>query len=278
MRQASSVGPAFLCNYMADISKFRAEIDAIDEKLVRLLNERSAIVKNVGAAKKKSQKSNICYIRAGREAEKVRSIYDLFKDGLFPANAAAHIWRMIICASLSLESRLAISVSSGDDNVYWLAREYFGPFIPVRKRNTSEEVIADIEKGVADVGVLPVSDHRWWLELPDDIKIFGCVPFLLQNDIKEIKALAFARLLPEETGNDITLLKLTVDIKLTQKIIEETFGKLKMNATLLGSIGNAYLIEIPQYLSENNHLTAKIEEETGFAITVLGSYAVPLEI
>lgn len=262
---------------MADISKFRAEIDAIDEKLIRLLNERSEIVKKVGATKKKSQNSNICYIRPGREASMVRRIYDVFRDGVFPAKGAAHIWRNIINASLSLESRLAISVS-GHGDLYWLAREYFGPFNPVRKKNTSEEVINDVVKGNAEVGVLPVSDYRWWLDLPDDIKIFACVPFILQNDTKEIKALSFARLLPEDTGNDITLLKLVANIKLNQKIIEEVFGKHKMNAILLSSIGNSYLIEVPQFLTENNHLTAKIEEETGFAITVLGSYAVPLEV
>ena len=185
------------------ISKFRSEIDAIDDKILDLLNKRSRIVKQVGETKKPLMIKGGAFIRAGREADIIRNIYRKLTDGIFPKQAAVHIWRVIISASLMLESELRIATL--DDETYWLAREYFGGFVPFSKKKTSKAIINSVAKGRVEVGILPCKDKEL-LNLPADIKIFACIPFLL-NKNEKIKAFAFAKVTPEATGNDITLIK-----------------------------------------------------------------------
>lgn len=260
-----------------DIYKFRAEIDAIDDKIISLLNERSAIVKNVGIAKKNTLQENICFIRSGREASLIRRIYKEFGGGVFPAIASTQIWRIIICASLSLESRLNISAfGSGVDNrIYWLAREYFGNFMPVSLNSSSTDIINDVKNNNMQVAVLPVNG-KWWATLPEDIKIFACVPFVLKEN-EQIEALAVARLEPEKTGDDVTLLRLTA-ANITSDIIQDLFATYSIKATLLGSQDNIHLIECQGFIEQDSNILSDIIKKSGFTITQIGAYAAPLVI
>jgi chorismate mutase len=262
---------------MKDISELRITIDAIDDKIIELFNERSSVVKNVGIFKKRNLATNECFIRSGREAEVVRRIYHKFKDGVFPAKFATDMWRMVICASLSLETELTISVYESDADMYWLVREYFGHFTPIAKRKESEDVIKDIVDGNAQVGVFPVTGEGWWIHLSDNIKIFACIPFVLQAN-EEVHALAVARLKPENTGDDVSLLKLTADVEIDWNKIHAVFHKYTMDFKLLSQIGNLGLIEVKGFIHEQDERLTKIVKETGFAIVVLGSYAVPLRV
>src|SRR5579872_4375536 len=92
-----------------DIPELRAAIDAIDDELVALLNKRSQFVKQVAAIKRDTQPQGMSFIRSGREADMVRRMLEAFRGGTFPAPAAAQIWRLIISASLSLESPLSVT-------------------------------------------------------------------------------------------------------------------------------------------------------------------------
>ncbi len=262
-----------------DISKYRAEIDAIDDEIIALLNKRSAIVKNVGIAKRQSQGEGICFIRAGREADMVRRIYDSFRKSIFPAYAAAQIWRTIISASLTLESRLKISVceSAPDSEIYWLTREYFGNVLPVSRKSGCQNVINDIISHTSEVGVVSTHD-KWWVNLPEDIKVFGCIPFIMQNEKEEVKALALARISAEETGDDISLLKLTPDKEITRESIEVLFGKHGISARAIDRHNNAFLVEIRGFIRKDSIAIASVIKETGFAIQLLGAYAVPLKV
>ena len=208
------------------ISKFRFEIDAIDDKILNLLNNRSKIVKQVGETKKPILTNGKSFIRSGREADIVRNVYKKLAKGVFPNQAASYIWRMIISASLSLESNLRIATL--DDETYWLAREYFGGFMPFSKHKNATAIINAVIKGRAEVGVLPCKDKAL-LDLPADIRIFACVPFILEKK-QQIKAYAFAKTEPEATGDDITV------IKQKDKIIEKKgfITEIAKDARILG--------------------------------------------
>lgn len=260
-----------------DISQFRAEIDAIDDKIIALLNDRSAIVKRVGIAKKNSQREGICYIRSGREAEVVRSVYAKLKSGLFPADASIQMWRMIICASLSLESPMSVSAFApqGMEEIYWLAREYFGNILPVARYEATSGVWNDLASGKAQVGVFPVNG-RWWRELPQDIKIFACIPFLLPKN-SPVKALAAARLEPEDTGDDITLLRIQANSSLNAPQVTALFSAHGKAARLLDACEDGFcLVEVQGFIGNGSALLTEITRQTGFAVTLLGAYAAPL--
>lgn len=258
----------------ADIAKLRVSIDAIDDQLIELLNRRAAFVKDVGLVKKGVTEKGHCYIRSGREADIVRRIFKEFKKGAFPAQAAVGIWRIIICASLALESKLTVSAT--DERIYWLAREYFASFTPVKKYKNANDVIKDIKAGKAQVGVVALN-QKWWLNLPQDIKVFACIPFALRKG-ENPEALALAKLEPEETGDDISLLKVTVKGKVQAKHIESVFRAHKHAAQLLASAGNAHLLQVKGFVNAGEKALRAIQKEAGFAITPLGSYAVPLKV
>jgi chorismate mutase len=276
-----------------DITNLRAAIDEIDNRLISLLNERSEIVKHVGMTKKKRQQDGQAFIRSGREASMLRRIFKAFETGSFPAHGAIQIWRMIICASLSLEAPLTITAFAPEPNheIYWLAREYFGYFTPVSRQPTAKRVLGDILDGKAEVGVLPLPDESfnnahdgsWWRELPEGIKIFACVPFILQNGAS-IKALAVARLQPENTGDDISFIKLQTDMNVSQSRLSSVFEKNKLEARWVyidttPSKERTHLIEIKGFIAEDAAALKAIKADIGSslnAITLLGSYAVPI--
>jgi hypothetical protein len=87
-----------------------------------------------------------------REAEQVRRIMKKFEnlgdDLLLPAAAGA-LWRTIIGMSTSIESPLKVSAYTpiGDSDLYWLAREYFGPFLPITRQPYINRVIGDVMDG-----------------------------------------------------------------------------------------------------------------------------------
>lgn len=262
---------------MKDISELRSAINAIDDQIIDLFNRRASIVKNVGIFKKQNLKSGTCFIRSGREAEVVRRVYEQFRKGIFPAKAAADMWRLVICASLLLETELSVSVHESDVSMYWLAREYFGRFTPMIRQKEAEVVIRNIIDGEAQVGVFPVTGEGWWLHLPEDIKVFACVPYVLQSADDKVHALAAARLEPEETGDDISLLKLEADDEIDQNLIHEVFRKHSVDAKLLSTIGNFAFMEAQGFITSRDKRLLGICKETGFAISILGAYAVPLK-
>ena len=155
----------------ANLAAFRKHIDELDDNIIRLLAERIGVVEKVGAMKR-SEAPGICPIRPGREAEQLRRIMRQFEnirdDVLFPAAGAA-LWRIIIGMSTSIEAaplKLSAFTPIGDRDLYWLAREYFGPFVSVVRQPQINRVIGDVMDGKASVGVVPVprgSDAtNWW--------------------------------------------------------------------------------------------------------------------
>jgi len=256
-----------------DIKAFRDAIDAIDDQIVDLFNERSRIVKAVGVTKKKYLANGECYIRSGREADVIRRIYTKFNEGTFPAPAAMQMWRTVISASLSLESDLNISVCESDHDVYWLSREYFGNFLPVFRRKTSDAVMNDLKNKKAQVGVFALNEGKWWLNLPQDLKVFACIPFIIGKK-DTVSVVAVARLEPEKTEQDVTLLTVTAKKAVNIKQVLKKHG---IKAKLLDSKRNAHLVEAEGFISEDETLDV-LSKETGFAITVLGAYAVPVRV
>jgi len=252
---------------MSNLSQFRNAIDAIDDQIMALLNERSLLVKQVGLTKHSTQEKGIAYMRSGREADVIKRIYAVLKEGVFPAEAAVHIWRMVICASLSLESDFSISVPEGDNTAYCMSREYFGAFTPILQTQNYQQVIANLIEGKAQAGVFSLDNRteKWWRNLPEDIKIFACLPALITPDTP-ITTYAVAKLIPEQTGDDTTLL--LVQTATIQKVLQKLANS---NPLILDSDKPDYLVAVEGYVTQ----VTSIADST---ISVLGSYANPIII
>lgn len=192
----------------------RAEIDAIDVQLLALLTERIGIVRKVGVHKR-SQDPDQCFLRPGREADMVRDIAAK-GAGHFPSEALAAMWRMLISGSLSIEQPFAVSAYStpGNPDCYWLAREYFGGFIPVREHGDAASVIADLRDRRCFVGALPVPiTDTWWTRLlekgSEHLKIFGIAPFVVPRSRPDSSTWLVGPIAPEATGDDTSLITMS---------------------------------------------------------------------
>ncbi len=272
-----------------DIQKLRASIDAIDDRIIDLLNERSGYVKQVGMTKKKRAADGKAFIRSGREAELVRRIYRKLESGVFPPQAAAQIWRLIICASLSLESQLTITAYAPESHseIYALAQDYFGSFTSVAKQPTAKRVLGDVIDGKAEVGVLPLPDDTpegsWWPRMPEGLRVFACLPFVLAKGA-EIKALAVAKVDPEPTGDDISYVSLETDMDVSQSRLKAAFDKQKLEVhwravESFASGHRAHLVEIKGFISPQDSTMRALTKEIGaslLAINPIGAYATPL--
>jgi chorismate mutase/prephenate dehydratase len=280
-----------------ELDGFRRQIDEIDEKIVNLLIERTGVVSSVGKLKDRTTPGQ-CPIRAGREAAQIRRIIARFENTDFPPAAAAAIWRTIIGASTAVESPLRLSVFTPerDNDLYWLAREYFGPFIPAARQPQVKRVIGDVMDGKAAVGVIPMLHSAdttyWWTNLMEqgsDIpKIFARIPFVLPDtpERNAPSALAIARVTPEPSGNDHSLMVLEADHNVSQHRLQTAFSTARMEATwlniaTLNPSSRHHLIEIKGFVLPDHPVIQSLLAGLGnliFKVNFLGTYAVPVTV
>ncbi|TLN18070.1 prephenate dehydratase, partial [bacterium] len=137
------------------LSKLRVKIDALDEKLLALLNERASVAIEVGEAKREGGAS---FYAPSREDDLVRKLQEK-NGGPFPSSAIRPVWKEIMSASLSLESPLRVAYLGPQASfTHQACLKHFGLSalcLPVR---TIGEVFDHVEKGKADFGVIPVEN------------------------------------------------------------------------------------------------------------------------
>ncbi|MDX1975749.1 MAG: chorismate mutase [Rickettsiales bacterium] len=279
----------------SDLAGLRKQIDEIDDKLVQLLSERTRIVQQVGQTKHKSA-PGACPIRSGREAEMVRRITGKLQNDAFPAAAAAAIWRTIIGASISVESALSLSVfvDSTDESSYWLAREYFGNYLPISRQSQIKRVIGDVMDGKALVGVIPMlkstDTTHWWTQLTqlgaDAPKIFAYIPFVHheapRNDAPA--CLAIARITPEATGDDSSLIMLETDHNVSQHRLQTLFSQASLPAqwiqiATLTAHSRHHLLQVNGLINAEHAAFKTVLSQLGsnvLNVSYLGAFANPL--
>ncbi|MGH7233590.1 MAG: prephenate dehydratase [Nitrospiraceae bacterium] len=140
-----------------DISSFRKEIDRLDDEILRLLNERSKSVIEIGKLKKQSDhEANLHTPR--REAEIVDRLMGL-NPGPFPNEAIRSVYREIMSASLSLEGPQKVAYLGPRATFTHLACiQKFGnsaQYLPV---NSIKDVFNEVERGRAHFGVVPIEN------------------------------------------------------------------------------------------------------------------------
>lgn len=262
----------------------RAQIDSIDDQIIELLKARVDIVKKVGELKKETSASQ-SFIRAGREAKMLR---DLTKKaiGVFPPQAIATMWRMVISTSLSIEQEMLIYVHSGlDKNCFWLAREYFGTFLDIFEEQDAQKLINSVANHPSAVGVLPLIDNSqnpWWVRPEgesNNIYVFARIPFIDEKSDFVKPVLAIANTSPEPTDEDISLFSITT--KAGEVELKRVFSGKGLNANILSTSGaNNFLIEIDRFIPAGDNIISAIQQELGEGsiVRLMGSYAVPIKI
>jgi chorismate mutase/prephenate dehydratase len=281
----------------SELLAFRRQIDDIDDQLFALLKERIAIVTRVGEYKRRTAPGR-CPIRPAREAEMIRRVIGSFEDSTFPPAAAAALWRIIIGASTSVEANLTLSVFAPErDNDYvWMAREYFGPFVPITRQGHIKRVIGDVMDGKTAVGIVPMLRSAdttfWWTNLVhagnDAPRVFARIPFVYSGAPSRgtPSALAISRLNPEPSGDDSTLLVLEADHNVSQTKLQTTFTNARLDASwiniaTLSPSARHHLIEVKGFVTLDNPSIDVLKHSLGsslYHLSFLGAYANPVII
>lgn len=140
---------------IARLSGFRQKIDAIDDKILELLNQRAGLAHEIGIIKK-HDRSRVHVL------EREESIYKRLAEknqGPFPSASIRPIFREIISASLSLEKSLNIAFLGPEATFSHIAAMLrFGQaavFIPTRG---VADIFDEVQRDRADYGVVPIEN------------------------------------------------------------------------------------------------------------------------
>ena len=138
-----------------EISELRKKIDALDAKIVGLLNDRAHISLAIGAQKLKNNKSIYAPDREKAVLNRVRTL----SKGPVSASALKAIYREIMSCSLALEKPLNIAaLGQKGSYTYAAARQIFGSQAAYTGCGTIGEVFQRVEDGECDYGVVPIEN------------------------------------------------------------------------------------------------------------------------
>ncbi len=275
--------------YKTSLDALRDEIDVLDREIVDLLLKRSEIVAKVGNLKQEEKVSG-SYIRPRREAVMLRNLIAAFEGTRFPPAAVTAIWRTIIGASTSMESPLNLSVllHEGEDaSPYFLAREYFGSFLPSVLHTEASALFGDLARNPHTIGILPLSSGAavpcWWeilAEIKGDKKpvVFAHLPFIHTRHSKNNPppSLAAGRVEILPTGDDHSVMVLRADkpMKAEQwrQSITESFAAPDMTPAwhIVAPSGRSALAGIPGF-----HYHQTLPALPRMEAVCLGAYATP---
>jgi chorismate mutase/prephenate dehydratase len=140
------------------LAELRKKIDAIDERLLRLLDQRAKIVRRIGRLKAGQQAQ---FHVPQREREILERLERLNKElgAAFPQEAVQVVFREIISASRALEAPLQVAYLGPPATFTHMAcMQHFGRstgYVPV---GSIKEVFNEVERGRAQYGVVPIEN------------------------------------------------------------------------------------------------------------------------
>ncbi len=138
-----------------ELALIRDRIDALDQRLVKLLNERLQQAARIGELKR-SARGRI-YV-AEREAQVLRRVRQSNR-GPLKDPALQAIYREVMSAALALEKPLVIAYLGPEaTNTHQAALRKFGASVEYRALATIGDVFTAVEKGEADYGVVPLEN------------------------------------------------------------------------------------------------------------------------
>ncbi len=138
-----------------DIDYLRKEIDALDSKIVDLLNERAKIVLKIGEIKKR----NRAQVYVPHREQEVYSRITSQNKGPLSNECLMAMYRELMAGSLVLEKAIKVSYLGPEGTFSYLAaKQKFGSsveYVPVRG---IDDVFRDVAGGRSDYGIVPVEN------------------------------------------------------------------------------------------------------------------------
>jgi chorismate mutase/prephenate dehydratase len=171
------------------LQRIRERIDAIDEQIQDLLNQRAAAAHEVAEVKRASDPDAFFY-RPEREAQVLRAVKERNK-GPLGGEEMARLFREIMSACLALEQPLNIAFLGPQGTfTQTAALKHFGHAVRTLPVAAIPDVFQEVETGNCNYGVVPVENstegvvsHTLDMFLTSPLKICGEVTLRIHHNL-----------------------------------------------------------------------------------------------
>lgn len=275
------------------LDSLRAEIDEIDDALHALLMRRAEVSEQVRAAK---QAARPILFRPGREAAIIKRLLARH-GGVLPPEAVVQVWREIIASSTRLQGPFVVAVHAASGTALDLARAQFGVLTPLLPMSSVGPVLAALEDGQAQLGVLPMPedapDEPWWRgcggNADEALHILARLPFAATA--LQPSALIVGRQAFEPTGDDRGYVVLETEGDMSRARLAAALAAAGLKprgfpaeARLADGRGAAramLLVETEDYAEPGDARLERLREAAGpglAAARAIGGYAAPIQL
>ncbi len=137
------------------LAPLREQIDALDQQIIKLLNERAKVVVEVGKVKQAGDNPIYVPERERQVLDQVRA----YNQGPLPDACLEAIWRELLSASFALERSLRVGYLGPQGSFSHLAaRRKFGASIEYDDLDDIAAVFEAIHRGHIDLGLVPIEN------------------------------------------------------------------------------------------------------------------------
>ena len=161
------------------LEALRARIDALDERLVKLLNERAAVVVEIGKLK---QADGTPIYAPHREAAVLAQALER-NEGPLPNRTIEGVFRELMSGSFKLEKPLSIGYLGPQGSFsHVAARAQFGSSVDFEDLHDIPTVFTQVARGQVDYGVVPIENSTGggitdtldaFFEAQDEVRIYA---------------------------------------------------------------------------------------------------------
>ena len=268
---------------MSELGELRQRIDALDTELLRLLNKRATLAKEIGVIK---NRASLPIYSPDREMKLLRSLVERSEGPLRPESIRA-IYREIMSASLALEKDIVIACFGPSGSpAHQAALGRFGSSVRYRPCDSVSEVFSLTSSQHADCGVVPLEEpgHGHTSPTLDSLgttDLHICAE-IITND--GAKFLVLGRQANKPSGTDRTMIMLRIENKAGALVSAlEPFRQREVNLVHFASrpatddsTGTLFFVEADGH-REDLEKTTLLPELAAVCsgVKVLGSYPKP---
>lgn len=174
---------------LPSLAELRVRIDAVDQQIQDLINERARYARMVGQVKG-PLKAAIDYYRPEREVQVLRQVMAR-NTGPLSNEELMRVFREVMSACLALQEPLKIGFLGPEGTFSHTAvRKHFGHSVRALPLASIEEVFQEVAAGHADFGVVPIENssegavhHTLDMFYATDLKICGEVELRVQQHL-----------------------------------------------------------------------------------------------
>ncbi len=143
----------------ARLKQLRDSIDAVDEQIAKLINQRAAYAQEVAQVKQQhANGESVVFYRPEREAQVLRHIMDT-NSGPLHDEELARLFREIMSACLALEKPISVAYLGPEGTfTQQAALKHFGHSAQTETMPAIGDVFREVEAGSVQYGVVPIEN------------------------------------------------------------------------------------------------------------------------